>query len=119
MNRPVPCSGAKSPSQQLQVAPGATPPPARAITDFAVARIVVKDHVSASDAAIRLNVESEPIADLEKRVRIAEKERDSLATFSQEERYLRACSRVVALERELEERLVDPAHRGSSQEARS
>lgn len=81
-------------------------------------RIVVKDHASTKDAAIRRIVESESIADLEKRVRVAEKERDSLATFSQEERYLRACSRVVALERELDEKLVDPAHRGPPHEAR-
>lgn len=119
MDGPVLRGDAKSPRQQLQVAPGTPPPPARARTDVAVVRIVVKDHASTKDAAIRRIVESESIADLEKRVRVAEKERDSLATFSQEERYLRACSRVVALERELDEKLVDPAHRGPPHEARS
>lgn len=56
--------------------------------------------------------ECELNASLEHRVRVAEEERDVLATFGQEELYLRACARVDALERQLEERVM---HSGSAE----
>jgi hypothetical protein len=87
------------------------PAPGVVETDIPVARLDGSDNVATSEAAPNFVAKRESIASLKSRVRVAEKERDALATFTQEEQYLRACSLVDALERQLEERIMNSAQR--------
>ncbi|MDQ6684438.1 MAG: hypothetical protein M3Z16_04860, partial [Pseudomonadota bacterium] len=66
------------------------PPPGTVGTDLPALHVEGNDEVPAGEAAPVIVPQPQSVASLRHRVRVAEEERDSLSTFTQEEAYLRA-----------------------------